>query len=142
MRYLLAAALASVLACGGAVPHAGPTASGAVDCGSFDAGHGTYDAAGTDCFWRAYTGSVPARWSVTMLTVEGDPIPATITFAPGQPIVVTRDVTADAFSSATDRRVWTFRCATIERKPWATDPSRSFFELSVCTGDGATTAFP
>ncbi|MGH2796963.1 MAG: hypothetical protein ACRDM0_04615 [Thermoleophilaceae bacterium] len=74
-------------------------------------------------------------------TTEGDPTPETLTFASGA-IVMTRDMTRDAFSAQPDRRVWTWRCATVSQHPWATDPQRSFFELGNCFGDGTTTSFP
>ena len=136
-RWLLAISL--VLAgCGGRV-----VASGAqVDCGTSDLRHGGYDAAAIDCFWRAFTASRSVIWRATQITEEGDPIPMTLSFDPATGLVASRDVTADKFSSASDRRIWTWRCKAIKRTPWATDPSRTFFQLTNCTGDGAATSFP
>ena len=119
---------------------AGPAS--VTDCGSFDAGHNTYDPTGLECFWRAYTAGTSARWAVRQLTIEGDPIPSTITFDPTKGIVVTRDVTRDRFSSPADRRVWTWHCATVTRRPWATDASRDFLAVAACAGEGTETAFP
>jgi hypothetical protein len=148
VRLSLAVAIVLATACAPAPgPAPAPSLSSAfppniVDCGSFDSGHNTYDAAGLECFWRAYSAGAPVRWAVKQLTVEGDPVPEAIQYVPGQAIVVTRDVSADTFSSPIDRRVWIYSCTTVTRRPWATDRSRSFFELTGCTGDGPTTAFP
>ena len=120
-----------------------PAIRQATDCGTFVAGPAApYDATGTDCFWGAYQAGRAARWSVTSFTTEGDPIPATITFTPARGAVVTRDVTADNFSSPPDRRLWTYRCTTLVRRSWAIDPAKHFFELSGCAGDGPRTSFP
>ena len=112
-----------------------------VDCGSFDAGHGAYDAQGLDCFWTAYSAGKSATWSVKQVTVEGDPIPATVT-SDTRGLVVSRDFSADKFSSQADRRVFVWTCSTVARKPWATDPSRYVLELTGCTGAGSSTSFP
>ena len=139
-RLFLVIVLAS--ACS-ATPAPSPTVPGTIDCGSFVATPLTrYDAGGTDCFWAAYTSGRPARWSVRSITTEGDPIPSTITFTPGQGLVVTRDTTADKFAGQGGARVWTYRCSMIARKPWATDATKFFFELTDCTGDGTTAGFP
>jgi hypothetical protein len=123
----------------GALPSPVP---GSTDCGSFDAGHGGYDANGVDCFWRAYSAGTAARWVVRQQTVEGDPIPEAIQFVPGVGVTVTRDTSADKFAGSNGGRVWTYRCSVVARRPWATDPARYVFELSGCAGDGPSTAFP
>jgi hypothetical protein len=134
---MAAAALVAVVACGG---RAG--AAGQVDCGRSDLGHSTYDATAIECFWQAYSVGKAVAWQVAQVTVEGDPVPGTLTFDPAVGLVASRDLTADKFSHPTDRRIWTWRCTTIERKPWPMDPSRVFFELAGCSGDGAAAHFP
>ncbi len=113
-----------------------------VDCGSFDARHDGYDTAGRECVWNAYMARQAVRWSVTGLTIEGDPIPGTLSFDPVQGIVVTRDTRADQLSASAQRRVDTWRCATMTKKIWATDASRYSFELAGCRGDGDSAHFP
>jgi hypothetical protein len=131
------AALVGVAACGGRAGAAGP-----VDCGRSDLGHSNYDATGIDCFWQAYSAGKAVVWRIAQVTEEGDPIPGTLSFDPTAGLVASRDVTADKFSRPNDRRMWNWRCRTIERRPWAADPSRAFFELGGCSGDGAATNFP
>jgi hypothetical protein len=136
-RWLLT--LLIVLAgCGGRAAGSGAE----VDCGTSDLRQSSYDAAAVDCFWRAFSTSKSVIWRVARVTIEGDPIPMTLSFDPATGLVATRDMTADEFSSQFDRRIWTWRCTAIKRTPWATDPSRTFFELTNCTGDGAATSFP
>lgn len=114
----------------------------AVDCGvSDETAPNAYDATARDCVWSAYSMGTPSRWTVMRRTTEGDPIRATMTAQRGF-IIVTRDMTADRFSAAPDRRMWTWQCRTIAKRAWATDPTRSFFDLSGCSGDGGSTAFP
>ena len=147
IRALVSAALVAAVACDAATPPAPtPTVPAstqpAVDCGSFDAGQGGYDAQGLDCFWTAHLGGKPSRWSVKRRTVEGDPIPSTITDDGRGGLVVSRDFSADRFSSSANRRVLVWTCSTITRKPSSTDPARSFLELTGCTGAGTSTSFP
>jgi len=97
---------------------------------------------GRSCVWDAYSSGKAVRWSVRSYTIDGDPIPGTLRFEPGTGIEVTRDVTADNFSAPADRRVWTWRCGTMTRMTWVTDPSRYSFVLTGCTGDGPSTGFP
>jgi hypothetical protein len=149
LRALATAAVIALVACDSATVPPQPTPSapastptGTVDCGSFDAGHGGYDAQGLDCFWTAYSTGKSARWSVKQLTIEGDPIPATITADGRGGLVVSRDFSADKFSSPANRHVFVWTCSTITRKLWPTDPARSFLELTGCTGAGASTTYP
>ena len=124
--------------CGGRAAGIAPQ----VDCGTSDLRHGGYDATAIDCFWRAFTASRSVVWRATQVTIEGDPIPMTLSFDPATGLVASRDVTADKFSSPSDRRIWSWRCQAIKRTPWATDPSHTFFTLTNCTGDGPATSFP
>lgn len=140
-RWLSLAALCLVISLGPACwTDRGPSV--VIDCGSFAAGHNTYESAGRECVWDAYTAHTAVRWAVRQLTIEGDPIPGTLGYDPGQGIVITRDVRADEFSGTADRRLWMWRCGTMSRRTWATDPSRYSFELTDCRGDGASTHFP
>lgn len=114
------------------------------DCGSarLPNASSTYDQAMLDCVWAAYTRGETARVSITMVTTEGAPVPTTLLAVPGGRSVVTRDVTADQFSSPAERVVSTYSCSTLTRRPWATNPARYAFELSNCTGPRATVSFP
>jgi hypothetical protein len=76
------------------------------------------------------------------VTIEGDPVPSLLSVDPTRGLDVTRDVTADKFSAQADRRVWSWHCATLTKRTWATDASRYSFELGGCTGDGPSTHFP
>ena len=114
-----------------------------VDCGSGTQGQGLeYDAAARDCVWNGYSRGATVRWNVRIYTVEGDPIPETLRFDSVLGVVTTRDMSADKFSNSADRRIWTWRCMTMTKMAWVTDPSRYSFKLSNCTGDGATAVFP
>jgi len=135
-RSLLAALLLAA-ACGS------PAGSAAdVDCGTSDLRQAGYDAGAVDCFWRAFSAGRSVIWRVRQITIEGDPIPMTLSFDRGSGLVATRDVTADKFSSTADRRVWTWRCKGITRTPWPADASRTYFALTNCSGDGSATSFP
>jgi hypothetical protein len=134
-RGLLWIALAILCGCG---PQ--PGSFSGVDCGTSSLAD--YDAKALDCVWSAYSSGTLVRWNIKSQTVEGDPIPETLRYDPVLGVVVTRDVTADAFSAPAARRMWTWRCAKMIKTPWPTDPSRYFFELSACTGDGPTAVFP
>jgi hypothetical protein len=131
-------AMLVVAACGSA-----PPPFSGIDCGNSTEGSGTdYDAEARECVWKAYSNGAAVRWSVRSYTTEGDPIPQTLRFDSALDVVTTRDMTADKFSSSADRRIRTWRCATMTKMAWVTDPSRYSFKLSNCTGDGATTLFP
>jgi hypothetical protein len=78
---------------------------------------------------------------VSSRTVEGDPVRATLIAQPGF-IVLTRDMTADRYSAAADRRLWAWQCRTMVQRAWSTDPARSSFELTNCSGDGRTASLP
>jgi hypothetical protein len=136
---LLAALLAT---CGGYTGSGIGALDGTVECGSFEAGHDGYDQAGVECVWSAYTAQRGARWGVTQLTIEGDPVPAVLSFEPGKAIVVTRDFSADEFMAPGSRRTFTYTCGIMTKTAWPTDPSRYYFALSGCTGDGPETVFP
>ena len=125
------------------MPVASPSTATVVDCGSSDLrAPDAYDGAAADCFWGAYKAAKPARWAAVRATVEGDSIPGSISFD-GHTFLVTRDMTADRFMAASDRHVWSWRCATITQKPWTSDSKRYGFVLSDCTGGaGPDTAFP
>ena len=140
VRALLLVSL--LAACGGYAGSGRGALDGTVDCGSFDAGHDEYDQAGVDCVWSAYTAQRGLMWRVTSVTIEGDPVPATLSFEPGKAIVVTRDLSADKFTAPGSRRIFTYTCGTMTRTTWPTDPSRYYFALSACTGDGPETVFP
>ena len=113
-----------------------------VDCGLSDlrppAG---YDASARQCLWTAYSAGMPAHWVATKYTTEGAPIPETISFD-GAVVLVTRDLSLDGFSSAQDRRLWTWRCGTMIKLPWVSDPDRFSFGLSNCLGESADAGFP
>ena len=116
-----------------------------VDCGRarVDAS-GRYDQALLDCVWSAYVGGSAARLEFIMTTQEGDPIPTTLYAVPGSRSEVTRDLTADRFTSPANRIVTRYACVTLAPRLWATDPSRYSFELTDCVGPGpnSTTSFP
>jgi hypothetical protein len=114
---------------------------GRIDCGSSDQTPGGHDVVGRECVWDAYTRHLAVSWNVTTHTEEGDPIPLRLR-SDSAGIVLTRDTTADKWSSAADRRVWTWKCGAMTMLVWATDASRYSFALSNCVGDGAATAFP
>jgi hypothetical protein len=112
------------------------------DCGDTEELPPTsYDADARDCVWSAYSSGVPVRWSVMMRTDEGDPTRTILIARPGF-IAVTRDMTADRFSAASDRRLWAWQCRMMMRRAWATDPERFFFELTGCSGDGMSASVP
>lgn len=139
MRLLLAAALISAVACGGAPPFTG------IECGTADEGSGTsFDTTGRDCIWNAYENGRAARWTLRSYTIEGDPIPTTLLFRPEGRIglVVTRDTSADKFGGVGNQRVFTYRCGTITKVPYGGDISRYGFMLSNCTGDGPSITIP
>lgn len=119
-----------------------PVVPGLVDCGSFDAGHDEYDRAGHECVWRAYTSGSAVSYRLTVLTIEGDPIPMTLLFEPGRGVTVAHDLSADEFTSPASRRLWSWRCSAMTQRMWVTDASRYSFELTGCTGDGRETHFP
>lgn len=118
------------------------TAVGTVDCGKSDLRPpDEYDAGAQQCFWTAYSAGRSAQWSVMRYTTEGDPTPASLTFANGV-LMVTRDMTRDRYSNEAGRRVFTWRCTTFQQHAWPANPQRYFFELGNCSGDAATTSFP
>ena len=135
---LLLVTLLLIQACGGR----GGESAAPVDCGTSDLRQSGYDAKAIDCFWQAFSAGRSVIWRATQLTIEGDPIPLTLSFDPKTGLVATRDVMADKFSSQVDRRVWTWRCTGIKRAPWAMDATRTFVQLRDCTGDGGATSFP
>jgi hypothetical protein len=51
-------------------------------------------------------------------------------------------MTADKYSSPSNRRIWSWHCTAMTKHVWVTDASRYSFELSGCTGDGPSTTFP
>jgi hypothetical protein len=137
----LSAATAAPLSAATATPHlSGATSK---DCGSFvpRVGQVAYDAAGLECFWAAYTAGTSAHWAFRQVTMEGDPIPSTITFDPQQGIVVTHDSSADNYGGP-DRRLMTWRCGILAKKAWPNDSTHLYLEASGCSGDGKTTSFP
>jgi hypothetical protein len=109
-----------------------------VDCGTYDAGYGRYDDAGRDCFWSAYSARRSATWGVTQRTIEGDPIPSTITYDPTIGVIVTRDVRPDRFSGQAHRRVWTWRCDGVTK---LADTADEAFLLAGCKGDGTSSDY-
>ena len=128
----------ALVACG---PSAPPFSG--IDCGSSTQGPGSdYDAVARECVWNAYSRGAAVRWNVRSYTVEGDPIPETLRFDSVLGVVTTRDMSADKFSNSAGRRIWTWRCVTMTKMAWVTDPSRYSFKLSNCTGDGTTAVFP
>jgi len=114
-----------------------------IDCGTTEESTPpAYSASARECLWSAYSSGRAAYWNARGVTTEGDPIPSLLSFDPIRGLDVTRDVTADKFSAQADRRVWSWHCATLTKRPWVTDGSRYSFELGGCTGDGASTHFP
>jgi hypothetical protein len=101
-----------------------------------------YSATARECIWTAYSAGKAAYWAARGETIEGDPIPGTLSFDPARGLDVTRDVTADRYSSPSNRRVWSWHCTTMTKRVWATDALRYSFELTGCTGDGPSTTFP
>jgi len=101
----------------------------------------TYNSTDRQCVWNAYSAGTPTRWIVTEYTQEGAPIRATLNFAGGV-VLVTRDMSADTFSSPANRRVWSWRCSSMAKRPWASDPQRYSFDLTSCTGDSGQAIFP
>jgi hypothetical protein len=113
------------------------------DCGTTEESTPpAYSASARECFWSAYSSGGAAFWNARGVTTEGDPIPSLLSFDPARGLDVTRDVTADKFSTRSDRRVWSWHCSTLTKRTWATDASRYSFELGGCTGDGLSTHFP
>lgn len=113
------------------------------DCGTTEESTPpAYSASARECLWTAYSDGKAAYWNVHGVTIEGDPVPAMLSFDPARGLDVTRDLTADKFSNQSSRRVWSWHCATMTKRVWATEASRYSFELSGCTGDGASTIFP
>lgn len=121
-----------------------------VDCGASDLGPGiTYDQTGRECVWNAYSAGTPTRWIVTAYTQEGAPVRETLRYEGGV-LLMTRDLTADGFSSPSDRRIWSWRCAAMTKRPY-TNTTRPYgtdsqvpysFELTSCTGEVAQAVFP
>ena len=81
------------------------------------------------------------RWVVTMYTKEGAPVREALTFDGGV-LLATRDLSADGFSSPADRRLWSWRCTAMTKRPFVTDPRYYSFELTGCSGDGPQVGFP
>jgi len=120
-----------------------PAPFSGIDCGlAVESVNAPYDLEGRECVWNAYSSGTPVRWQVTSITIEGDPIRQTLKFDRVLGVVVFRDMSADRFSGQANRRVWTWRCSTMAKAIWATDPSWYSFNLTSCTGDGPTTSFP
>jgi hypothetical protein len=118
------------------------TAAAVVDCGVSDLGPGiTYDLTGRECVWNAYSAGTPTRWIVTKYTTEGAPIRESFAFESGV-VLMTRDMSADAFSGPADRRLWSWRCSAMVKRPFVTDPQHYSFELTNCTGDFEPAYFP
>jgi hypothetical protein len=142
-RLLSVVVLIATAACGSAAAPLPTATSASKDCGSFIAAGAqvAYDVAGLECFWASYAAGTPARWAFRQLTMEGDPIPSTITFDQAQGVVVTRDTTADKYGGA-NRRVATWRCGSLNKKAWPSDPTHLYLEASGCSGEGKTTSFP
>ena len=138
---VLSLVLIATLACGSV---ASPlSAARSKDCGSFVpiVNQIAYDAAGLDCFWAAYSAGTSAHWAFRQVTMEGDPIPSTITFDPQQGIVVTHDTSADKYGGA-NRRLMTWRCGVLTKRAWPSDATHFYLEASGCSGEGNTTIFP
>lgn len=76
----------------------------------------------------------------TQYTIDGDPIPETVTFN-GRLIVVTRDTRLDRFAGQHDRRTWTWTCRTMTQRASTNDPGRFSCELGECGGEGVATGF-
>jgi hypothetical protein len=154
MRLLMAAALAAFIAgCAQSGPPT-PTASAQpsptvratvaalVDCGVTDLGPSiAYAATERECVWNAYAAGIPTRWIVTEYTTEGAPTRESLSFEGGV-LLMTRDMSADGFSSPADRRLWSWRCGAMTKRAFVTDPQRYAFELTGCTGELAQAIFP
>jgi hypothetical protein len=113
-----------------------------VDCGVSDLGPSmAYNASDRACVWNAYSAGTPTRWIVTAYTQEGAPVRETLRYE-GDVVLMTRDLSADGFSSPADRRLWSWRCSAMTKRPFVTDPQRYSFELTGCTGEVAQAVFP
>ena len=153
MRLLLITGLAALVAScaqsGPPVPTASdrpnPTARATVavvDCGVSDLGPSmAYNASERQCVWTAYSAGTPTRWIVTAYTTEGAPVRETLSFDGGV-LLMTRELSADGFSSPADRRLWSWRCGAMTQRPFVTDRLRYSFELTDCTGEVAQAVFP
>ncbi len=123
-------------------PTVRPTVAALVDCGVSDLGPSmAYAATERECVWNAYAAGIPTRWIVTEYTQEGAPVRATLNFEGGV-LLMTRDMTADSFSSPADRRLWSWRCSAMTKRAFVTDPQRYSFELTGCTAELAQAIFP
>jgi len=133
------AVAAAVVSCGGAYA---PSGAVDVECASAVPTHESFDAGAFECFWSAYTAGRSARLSMTLLTVEGDPIRSWLTYSPAAGLEVVKDISADKFRGAGQPDLLRWKCTTVAKHPWATDPSRFAYELSGCTGQGESAGFP
>jgi hypothetical protein len=100
-----------------------------------------YSASDRACVWNAYSADTPTRWIVTAYTTEGAPVRETLRYEGGV-VLMTRDLSADGFSSPADRRLWSWRCSAMTKRPFVTDPQRYSFELTGCSGEVAQAVFP
>lgn len=112
-----------------------------VTCGPSDLTDLTYDASAQACVWDSYRTGTPFRWSATTYTQEGAAIPEALHFEGGA-LFVTRDMTADGFTNPADRRVRSWRCTAMSKRPFVTDPQRYSFELIGCVGEFPSPNFP
>ena len=119
---------------GGGLPFASPNVSVnvAVDCGFADQRLIEFARTGRTCLWNAYSSGQSARWSMTRMTMEGDPIPYTVTLSDS--IEVTQDTTADKHGGPNRGRT-TWRCSAMTQVAHYAEGS-FLFTFSGCTGAG------
>lgn len=129
---VIAAVLLLLASCGGGRTSASPTVS--VDCGFADQRLIEFAGTGRTCLWNAYSSRESARWMMTRITMEGDPIPFTVTVTDS--IEVTQDTTADKHGGPNRGRT-TWRCSAMTQVAHYSEGS-FLFAFSGCTG----AAFP
>ncbi len=111
-----------------------PVAAGVHDCGSERSAHGQgVNVPARECFWRAYREGRPARLSITVHTIEGDPLRYDLTLKTKTAIDVVYE-SHDRFGTQGTTR---FVCRSIDRQAseW-----RVSFTLRGCDGASETLA--
>jgi hypothetical protein len=101
------------------------------DCGSEENEHGNgYDEARRQCLWRAYETGRPARLTITVHTIEGDPIRYDIVVRSRSNVAVTID-NHDSFGASGKR---SRTCTALTKEPLSKD--RFTFLLRKCDDQG------
>ena len=116
----------------GALPKAPakPLAANVKDCGTELNSQGQgYRADARECFWKAYVAGTPAHLTVTVHTVEGDPMRYDMDVLSKHAIDVVLD-SRDRFGAQGMQR---WRCAMLEKEPTGqADSSRFSLRLQQC----------